>query len=251
MRGEIKVEEQRLAPMEKKLKLLYLGMQYDYGVRERGSSFEHDNFYPSFMAWPRATTTHFDFVDIGQQHGIAQMSNMLYDTVMTLQPDAIFTVFFDEAHDPYRAVFDKIRKTTTTKVISWFCDSHYRYENFDRLWADHVDFCVTTSTDAVLKYERDGLKGKVIKSQWGAAPNYICDWAAPKNIDVSFVGQPHGDRRQVVERLRREGIDIQTYGHGWGQRLNFQQMINVFNRSRINLNLNNAADARHKQIKGR
>jgi len=109
----------------------------------------------------------------------------------------------------------------------------------------------TTSTDAVLKYERDGLKGKVIKSQWAAAPNYICDSAAPKNIDVSFVGQPHGDRRQVVERLRREGIDIQTYGHGWGQRLNFQQMINVFNRSRINLNLNNAADARHKQIKGR
>ena len=251
MRGQIKVEHQRLMPMEKKLKLLYLGMQYDYGVRERGYSFEHDNFYPSFLAWPRAKMTHFDFVDLGQQHGIPRMSDMLYDMVMMVQPDVIFTVFFDEAHDPRRDVFDKIRRTTPTKVISWFCDSHYRYENFDRPWAEHVDFCVTTSTDAWLKYQRDGLKAKVIKSQWAVAPNYTLDPTVSKNIDVSFVGQPHGDRKQVVDQLRRAGIDVQTYGHGWGQRLNFTQMVSVFNRSRINLNLNNAADARHKQIKGR
>jgi len=44
---------------------------------------------------------------------------------------------------------------------------------------------------------------------------------------------------------------VQAFGTGWGRRLGFEEMIMMFNRSKINLNLNNAADARFKQIKGR
>lgn len=252
MRGEIRVKYEKLPKEERKPKILYSAMYYDYGLKERGMSFEQTNFCPSLQMWPHTKEmVQFDFVQLGQQYGINRMSDMLYEAVLQHSPDAIFIVPFDEAHDPKKSIFDKIRKNTSTKSIFWFCDSHFRYENFDRLWADHADFCVTTSSGALEKYKRDGLGHKVIKSQWAAAPTYNYDTSLPLDVQVSFIGQPHGDRRQVIDTLRRAGIDVQVYGTGWGQRISHQQMVSMFTRSRINLSLNNACDARFQQIKGR
>ena len=252
MTGMIHVEEKKLMSDPKKLRILYLGMEYDYGVRERGLSFEHDNFLASLSQYPKAESVlHFDFVEKGQTIGIPRMTNELYEVVQKFCPDVIFSIFFDEPHDPVRDIFRKIAATTSTKSIGWFCDSHYRYDNFDRKWAPFLDYCVTTSTMAMGKYQRDGFGSKVIKSQWGFSPKYKhMPWVS-KDIQVSFVGQPHGDRRQVVDLLKRSGIPIQVHGTGWGRRLSFDEMIETFNRSKINLNLSNSCDITAKQIKGR
>lgn len=252
MKGELRVEYERLLPPQKKVKVLYLGMQWDYGIRERGTSFEHDNFYPAMQQWDRIREfEHFDFVEIGRAHGVPRMSEMLYERVQKFEPDAIFGVWFDEHHDPRREMIDKIRKTTPTKVISWFCDSFYRYDTFDRRWADHVDWCVCCSTGGYNKYIRDGLQNKVIKSQFAAAPSYKPVDGVQRDIDVSFVGQPHGDRKAIINRLRQAGINVQAFGTGWEKRLTFGEMIDVFNRSKVNLNLSNGAAGTFQQIKGR
>jgi hypothetical protein len=126
MRGEITVEHEKLPP-RKQLSILYLGMQWDYGIRERGTSYEHNNFYPALLGWSRAREVrHFDFVEAGRQHGLAKMSDMLFDLVCQFQPDAIFSIFFNEQADPRMEVFKRIRDTTPTKTINWFCDSHFR-----------------------------------------------------------------------------------------------------------------------------
>jgi GT2 family glycosyltransferase/spore maturation protein CgeB len=252
MRKEIKVDHERLPPLEKKLNILYLGMYWDYGIRERGTSFEQDNFYPALRTWNRTGTfTHFDFVELGKIHGVPRMSEMLYEKVHEVRPDVIFGVWFDENHDPRREMLDRIRKTTPTKVVSWFCDSFFRYESFDRHWANYVDFCVTCSTEGYNKYVRDGLKAKAIKSQFAAAPSYAPIEGVQRDIDVSFVGQPHGDRRHIISVLRSAGINVQAYGTGWEKRLSFSEMVSVFNRSKINLNLSNGASGTFQQIKGR
>ena len=252
MKGQLKVEEKKLDSQPKKLRILYLGMEYDYGEKNRGLSFEHDNFYPSFMQYPKAESVlHFDYVDMSQNNGIPKMSNTLYDTVQKFCPDVLFAVFFNKDHDPLKDIISKISKTTPTKTIGWFCDSHYRYPSFDSKWAPFLDYCVTTSTLAMEWYKRDGFENKVIKSQWGFSPKYKHMPWMEKDIPVSFVGQPHGDRRQVIDRLKIHGIPVQVYGTGWGKRLSFDEMIQMFNRSKINLNLNNGCDVRCKQIKGR
>jgi len=252
MTGSLVVEPVLLKNQEKKLKILYLGMRYDYGVPSRGNSFEHDNFYSSIREWEHTgTLTHFDFAELARNYGVNKMSDMLMDAVMGQQPDAIFAVFFNPENDPKREVIAKITNTTKVKTIGWFCDSHFRYESFDRPWADCLSFCVTTSTLAEAKYRRDGLGNKVIKSQWACAPNYKRIDGVAKDIPVSFVGQPHGDRREVLHALRASGIPVQVFGTGWEKRLSFDEMILMFNRSLINLNLNNSADKTVKQIKGR
>lgn len=250
MTGTIKAENEKLPPLKKKLKILYLGMQYDYGVKERGSSFEHDNFYPSLASWDRTEEiTYFDFAEIGKQKGIETMSSMLLDFFNSVKPNVLFSVFFDLNHDPKRDVVCKIGNSIPT--IGWFCDSHFRYENFDKLWAPHLRFNTTTSTLANQWYIRDGLGNKVIKTQWAASPTYKRIDGIKKEPIVSFVGQPHGDRRQIIDQIKRAGIPVQVYGTGWGNRLGFQEMIMMFNKSLINLNLNNSCNQSHKQIKGR
>lgn len=251
MRREIIVQPELLTKAEKTFSVMYLGMQWDYGFRERGESFEHANFYPALREWKRTGAFyHFDFVDMGKLYGIQRMSEMLWEKVITIQPDILFAVFFDENHDPRKETIKQITTTTKTKTVGWFCDSHFRYDNFDKPWVNALGHNITTSASAYQRYLQDGHAMKVIKSQWGASPAYKKIDSA-KDINVSFVGQPHGDRKQVIEQIRRAGIDIQCYGTGWQQRLSFDGVIDVWNRSKINLNLNNACDVRFKQIKGR
>lgn len=251
MRREITVTHEKLSPPVKKLKMLYLGMYYDYGIPERGLSFEQCNFYPAVKQWSEVGDfRHFDFVQLGKQHGIPKMSNMLLDEVYKFGPDVLFAVFFDQNHDPDRNIIKQIGTATPCKTVGWFCDSHFRYDNFDRPWADALQYNVTTSASAYQRYLQDGLAMKVIKSQWGAAPSYK-KLDIPRDVNCSFVGQPHGDRQTVVNEIRKAGIDLQTYGTGWPTRLSFEGVVQMFNKSKINLNLNNACDVRFKQIKGR
>jgi len=252
MNGDLTVEHEKLSPLNRKLKILYLGMLYDYGEPSRGNSFEHDNFFPSLSEWQRTKQlVHFDFVALAREHGVPEMSRMLLDVVYKEEPDALFSIFYNDQFDPRKETLLRISEKTPAVTIGWFCDSHWRYDNFDKPWASALDFCVTTSTVAHQKYINDGFKEKVIKSQWAASPKYTKIDGIKKDIDVSFVGQPHGNRRAMIQALQHANIDVKVYGTGWGQRLSFEEMVKMFNRSKINLNLNNAADTRYKQIKGR
>lgn len=252
MSGRLKPKYEYLTRRQKKLRVLYLGMQWDYGDRNRGTSFEHDNFYPALLSWDKVSELkHFDFAEMANNHGVAKMSEALKKTVDEFKPDALFSVFFEPNHDPTKSVIKNISETTPCKTINWFCDSHYRYENFDSQWAPYLSFCVTTSEVSYQRYRADGFGNKVIKSQWFASPSYRKIEGMAKDVPVSFVGQPHGDRRQVITYLSTQGVSCQCFGHGWGKRLSFSEMVDMFNKTKVNLNLNNAADARFKQIKGR
>ena len=59
-----------------------------------------------------------------------------------------------------------------------------------------------------------------------------------QTIAVGFVGSNFGHRPALLEALRRAGIPVQTHGVGFpGGPLNDQQMLEFFNRCRINLGL--------------
>ncbi len=251
MEGKVKFEPELLPKKDKKFRILYCAMYHDYGIRDRGTSFEQDNFFPSFQQWDRTGNLEcFDFVDIGKQHGIPRMSDMLVEKVYEFAPDAAWFIFFDPNHDPRHEAVRRITEQTPCKTIGWFCDSHHRYGNFDSQWAPHLDYCVTTAQMAYPRYVSDGFGQKVIKSQWFASPKYE-KLDLPVDMNVTFVGQPHGDRKQVIGAMKASGLGVQAFGNGWGRRLSFDQMVAVFNRSKVNLNLNNACDASYKQIKGR
>ena len=220
------------------MRILYVAMKYDYGKPDQGYSFEHYNFYHALLNMGH-DILYFDFMSLMQQQGRDWMNRRLLEVVRAEKPDLMFTVLFTEEFDP--AVVKEISENTDTITLNWFCDDHWRFDNFSRHWAPCFNWSVTTARSALPKFEEMGYKN-VIKSQWACNPFLYRKMNLPLKYDVTFVGQPHGNRRETIQKLREAGIDVQVWGGGWDTgRISQEEMMRVFNQSRINLNLSNAS----------
>jgi spore maturation protein CgeB len=219
------------------MRVLYVAMKYDYGRPEQGHSFEHWNFYHS-LAHMGHQVIYFDFMSLHQQHGRDVMNRQLWEITRQERPDLLFSVLAEDELD--KETIRRISQETDTVTLNWFCDDHWRFDNFSRYWAPCFNWVVTTAQSALAKYAAIGYKN-VIKSQWGVNHFMYRKLDLPLEYNVTFVGQPHGNRRVVIDALQKDGVDVRVWGHGWGGgRLSQEELIRVFNQSRINLNLSNA-----------
>lgn len=235
----------------KPLRVLYLGMYWDYGDPSRGTSFEENSFHAGLRAHPDVEVTHFDYVALNGQLGRAAMNQRLLETVENGNYDCLFYVPFTGEVDP--DVLRAISARGDIVTIAWGCDDHWRFENFSRTLAPSMNWWVTTAKSAVPKFHAMGY-ANVIKSQWAVEPTVYYPLDVPRDMPVSFVGQPHGSRAQVMQWLRSEGIDVTLWGYGWSgarSRITHEQMLEVFSRSAVSLNLSNASVMGEQQIKGR
>jgi hypothetical protein len=57
------------------------------------------------------------------------------------------------------------------------------------------------------------------------------------DIPVSFIGGAYGFRPAVIKHLRQYGVPVQTYGHGWPHSQWAVDIVEIFNRSMINLGM--------------
>jgi spore maturation protein CgeB len=219
------------------MRILYAAMKYDYGKPEQGLSFEHCNFYHSLLHMGH-DILYFDYMTLMQQHGRDRMNRRLKEVVALEKPDLLFAVLFTDQFDPL-----VLRELTESGLptVNWFCDDNWRFDTYSREWAPCFKWVVTTAASALPKYANLGYRN-VIKSQWGCNDALYRKMDVPLKYDVTFVGQPHGNRQQVVHTLRKAGINVHVWGSGWESgRLSPDEMIRVFNQSRINLNLSNAS----------
>jgi spore maturation protein CgeB len=220
------------------MRILYVGMKYDYGDPERGLSFEHFNFYDTLIHMGHEII-YFDFMTELQQRGKGPMNRRLLDMVHVDKPDFLWcTLFSDELEiDTMRS----ISEATDTITFNWFCDDHWRFENYSRHWAPAFNWVSTTASSAIPKYARLGYS-HVIKTQWACNHYLYKPSGGAYEHDVSFVGQLHGTRPATIAALRAAGVDVRTWGHGWPEgRVDQAEMIEIFSRSRINLNLSDSS----------
>lgn len=239
-----------------KHRILYVGMKYDYGNRSRGISYEHRNFYSSFIRYCEKNDwdfDFFDFMDFGQSYGTDSMSEELIRQCEKNRPTILFSVLYHFDNDPHYEVFKDISQRLGIITCNWFCDDQWRFESYSSTVAPYFDYSCTTSQTAVPKYVAAGLASRVIKTQWACNDDLYKPSAQITNVDVSFIGQPHGNRPELVEKLNALGVPVELYGFGWPNRprVPFHQMVRLFTRSRINLNLSKASNFQEEQIKGR
>jgi len=220
------------------MKILYVAMKHDYGKREQGYSFEHYNLYHSLLHMGH-DILYFDFMTLMQEHGRDWMNRRLLEVAKVEKPELMFTVLFTDELDS--SVVREISENTDTVTLNWFCDDHWRFDDYSRYWAPCFNWVVTTAKSALPKYDHLGYRN-VIKSQWACNHFLYRKCERPFEHDVSFVGQPHGNRREIVQALRDAGIKVLAWGAGWeAGRISQEEMICVFSQSRINLNLSNAS----------
>lgn len=222
------------------MRILYVAMKYDYGRPNQGLSFEHYNFYDCLLQMGH-DIVYFDFMTLMQEHGRTWMNNRLMEVAKTEKPDLMFTVLFTDEFDA--SVLRNVTEDLGVVTINWFCDDHWRFERYSRLWAPCFRWVVTTAESALPKYAQIGYHN-VIKSQWACNTFLYRRMSLPLEYDVTFIGQPYGQRRKVIEQLRHAGVSVRAWGQGWDSgRVSQDEMIRIFNTSRINLNLTAAYGA--------
>jgi spore maturation protein CgeB len=221
------------------MKVLFAAMQWDYGFKERGPSFELTNLFDAMRRMDGLEVRLFDFMELHQSGGPDLVSRELVRTVDDWKPDLLFAVLFTD--EVPQDVLAELRDRPGLTTFNWFCDDHWRFDDFTSVYAPLFNACSTTARSALPKYQVIGYDA-VIKTQWACNQHLYRPTVGPLRYDVTFVGQPHGNRRQVIEQLSKRTVPIQTWGQGWeAGRLEQEDMVATFSDSRINLNLSNSS----------
>lgn len=189
----------------------------------------------------------YNYLERLNRLGKKGMNQELLFLVERKKPDYIFFITYKDevSKNTLRRLKEK-----NIKVIAWFSDDHWRFEDYSKYIAREICCSITTDSKAFEKYKECGFN--VIKSQWAANPKYYHPIPVNETHEITFVGQNYGPRGKIVEFLRKSKIPIETFGRGWGDYLPFEKIISLFSSSKINLNISaSSKDERIKQIKGR
>lgn len=210
---------------------------YDYGVIERGHSYEYINiFLPLSDVFGKENITVFDFLLEYRNNGKEAMNRKLKALVSELKPDlALFCLFENEFDED---TIQSLAKTTTT--VAYFFDDPWR-RAYVAHWRTKFDFYTTPDYYMLQRYLNNGI-GNVIYSPFGYNTNVYSRLNLPARYDVSFVGGYSSLRGWIVESLKKQGINVAVFGRGWGTGAKFvsqQEVVEIFNSSKINLNLSN------------
>lgn len=220
------------------MKILVVIMQYDYGVKERGYSYEYVNIYtPLLEIYGEECVSLFDFYSFFKEHGKDKTNEKIVEIVKTQTPDiTLFCLFKNE-----------IKKETIleinnfTKSFSYFIDDPWRIE-FANYWIKYFKYFSTPDYFKYKNYLNEGFKN-VLYSPFGFNSSIYEKRDLEKIYDVSFVGGYSPYRKWIFSLLKKEGIEVKTFGRGWNSKKSWvsqDEMVNIFNQSKINLNLSNA-----------
>ncbi len=223
------------------MKILYIGLKWDYGKKEQGPSFEQMNIEAGLRQC--ANDGMFDLKvlhpdDMSKDELRQRMADLILSSA---PPDIIWQVPFNDHIDvPHEML--RLAKLKDIICIDWECDASWKFDNFILGRRDLYTHFITTHSSTIPWYQKHGMK--VIKSQWAGSPIYQRDPSIEKKYDITLIGQKHGIRPQIVSAIHNAGIDLHLFGRYWddGFRNNhgyidFEDMIKIFQQSRICLNL--------------
>jgi len=221
------------------MKILFTGLENERYRPELGKTNEHNNFYLLLKAMPENEVFYLPFDRI-LAVGKRAYNQELLDIVKREKIDLFFAFMYTDEIE-YKTL-DEIKKMTMS--IAWFSDDHWRLDNYSRFYAPHFTKVLTTWSRAIEQYAKYGITN-VIRSQWGFNSDvYRSVVVSGKDIGVSFVGMKNSHREQIIKELRAAGISVFVRGFKWEEgRANFNEMLEIFSRSKINLNLNPPSSA--------
>ena len=223
------------------MKIAAILMQNDYGIRERGFSYEYINILlPLKDVFGEGNVVHFDFYNEFRNSGKEMMNKNLKAFIQNEKPDVALFCLYEDEFDP--DVLDELREITRTVV--YFFDDPWR-QSFVKKWTKHFTFFSTPDYYMFNKYKLEGIQN-VFFTPFGFNVNIYKKIEIDKKYDVSFVGGYSPLRKWIFTELKKQGIKVIVFGRGWGSEaswLSYDEMVLIFNQSKINLNLSNTTDS--------
>lgn len=222
--------------------------KYQYGNRSRGLGTEYAAFIPALENLGH-TVNHFEIWDRSLYRDFAQLNLNLLHTVQSLKPDVLLTVPMH--YEIWLETLYAIGNGSQTSTVCWTTDDSWKYREFSRLIGNGYHFITTTYPETLIKYKQDGIP-HVILTQWAANSLFLRKPLKARQCRylVTFVGAAHGDRKKRIALLKKAGIDVRCFGHGWPHgSVSGTDVPRIFRDSVISLNFANARGL--NQIKAR
>jgi len=203
------------------------------GSLDQTKSYDYHNFQRPLEKMGHEVIP-FDFMEIIHVHGREEMNRKLLAVVKEYLPDIV--IFVPQTDQFIPEIVDEIGGYAIT--LCYFFDDMWRIE-YSRFWARHFNFITTSDVNGLQKF-RDAGFANVIYSPFACNTDVYRRKELPIIYDVTFVGGYNPYREWYINYLKRADIDVQVWGAGWASgMITSEDMINIFNQSRINLNLSN------------
>jgi hypothetical protein len=203
--------------------------------------------------------THFDYVSHGfdaERFGAAAgeptrreraaMNDILYEALREVHAkrpvDWVFLYGGGQDYSP--ALLRRITESLGVPIVNMSLDDKQAFVGADAGDARTGAVDLTRDTDlfmtsALVACEWHMVEGgRPVYQPEGFNPRAYGPRNVARDIPVSFIGGAYGFRLAVIESIRRAGIDVQTFGSGWGtRRVSPDEQIEIINRSVINLGM--------------
>jgi spore maturation protein CgeB len=228
--------------------------RHAYGDPARGEGYEYTNFLPALRRLGHRVSL-FESFSREPYADFSMLNRALLKRLEETVPDVVFCVLMQ--YEIWNETVRLIRKSGA-RVINWSTDDSWKYLMFSRLIGPEFDLFVTTSPDTLARYRQDGIKTAFL-SQWAANAETLLPPlpAAACRYAVSFVGSAYGNRPALVEALRRQGVEVTCFGHGWpAGPIEAKRIPEIVHGSQISLNFSEGSRTGSKndadrQIKAR
>jgi spore maturation protein CgeB len=239
------------------MKILCAFGEYNYGKRERGQGYEFSHFLPALKALGH-NVVFFETLDRDRYSDFSHLNRSFLETVREERPEIILCVLMH--YELWSETLDIARRLCEATLINWATDDSWKYRSFSRLIASHFDLYATTDATAYRKAREAGFDPFVL-TQWAAGGAALQSPLPARDCRhaVSFVGSRYGNRVQWIDGLRRKGIDVACFGHGWENGpVAAEEIPRIIRTSVISLNFGDSGMtmegwrfARSRQIKAR
>ena len=230
-----------------KKKLLCAFGKYQYGDEHRGLSTEYFSFIPAFEELGYEVF-HFDSWNSSLYADYADLNSKFLSFVDDVKPDIIFAVTL--GYEIWSESWEAVRQKNNPLLIHWSTDDSWKFREHSVFIATYFDLNVTTYEEFVPKYQEIGAN--VFLSGWGCPVQWMSEpkKAAKCRYGVTFVGSAHGNRKELVSKLKELGIDVECFGYGWDNgAVSADEIPTIFRDSVISLNFANSKG--ENQIKAR
>ena len=231
--------------------------RHNYGDPLRGDGYEFTNFVPAFRALGH-DVSFFDSWDRSAYCDFADLNRAFLRRVEQERPDVIFCVLL--GYELWKETLDIVRANGSSLIVNWGTDDSWKYEQFSRFVAPHVDCYASTYSKACEKAHCDGLDNFML-TQWGASRDTLAEPLPARECKypVTFVGSAYGNRRKWIEGLRARGIQVECFGHGWpAGPVSAVDLLRIYRESVLTLNFGDSGlqfrgllPYRSRQIKAR
>lgn len=212
-------------------KILYVGSEHEYSDVNKGESLNKQAFYNNFVKMG------YDVTPVWYDTDRNDLQNKIMSQAYTIKPDMIFFILQK----------DQIKKETLLNLknknyfmVNFFGDDQWRFDDYSRYYANYFNVCLTVDKFSLDKYRSIGQEN-VLRSQWASLASNVRYTDIEYKYEISFVGGANAYRIWFINQLRNAGYNVVCFGDRWKNgRISYEEMGEVFSRSKINLNISNS-----------